>query len=287
MSRPGLAIVARDRCRSSSIRRSPADSRNRSSWICNVTFLVFFYLSTVFAAAQLTTASSATSGSTQRVSLAASPALVRLPSLNATRSAVEVSFPPTPNLFLTFNLCSLTSNTSLLPTVLIATTVDPSWAFGARSTADAGSGGTAEGGYNRRSRDGGLWSLTWDKGFGNWTMIGLGPGETVKVLLDLGFEADGSTRSSTGVGNVNVQLGISSLSKFCTAQADILVDCQIRCIRCLQTVHTWVTLRILRPSSFLLFSIDSHTRSPRTQITRCPPPNYPSRRSQPIPPVQT
>ncbi|KAI9638344.1 calcium channel [Dioszegia hungarica] len=141
-------------------------------------------------------------GPIQNLSIAAIPALINLTPLNSTRPTIQLSLPPTPDLFLTFNLCSLTSNSSLLPTVLISTAADPAWSLGARSTADSGSGGTREGGHNRRSRQGAVWSLVWDKGFGNWTMSGMGQGEQVKMLLSLDVDVNGAFRSGVGAGNM-------------------------------------------------------------------------------------
>lgn len=201
---------ARDR-HPKSIEGRPPDPQ---IWSIIPILLLCLSLLTSPAFAQSSSTSSSQSGPTALYNIATIPALINLPALNSSRPAIELSFPPTPNLFLTFNLCSLTSNSSFLPTILISTSTSPAWSLGSRSTSDLGSGGTQEGGYNRRSRSGGLWSLTWDKGFGNWTVEGLGQGESVKVLLALNIDTDGASRIVSGTGNIAVQLGISSLSKY-------------------------------------------------------------------------
>lgn len=71
---------------------------------------------------------------------------------------------------------------------------------------DPDSGGTSY--ANRRMRDGGLWSLSWDGGFANWTY----PGEDAlggPVGMRIGFEEG----LDVAEGNVVIQLGASTEGK--------------------------------------------------------------------------
>ncbi|RSH91307.1 stretch-activated cation channel mid1 [Saitozyma podzolica] len=111
-------------------------------------------------------------------------------------------------LYITINICALTSNTSILPTVLVSTASPPSWTLGTRTSPDSGSGGTSEGGWNLKSRSGNLWEMTLDEGFGNWTWTGDPVGTS--LMFGLGLLADGTTQSVSASGNVAIQLGVSS-----------------------------------------------------------------------------
>jgi calcium channel MID1 len=108
-----------------------------------------------------------------------------------------VNLPTNSPLYITINICALTSNTSILPTVLVSTASPPSWTLGTRTSSDSGSGGTSEGGWNLKSRSGNLWEMTLDEGFGS-------------LMFGLGLLADGTTQSVSASGNVAIQLGVSS-----------------------------------------------------------------------------
>lgn len=203
----------RRKCRPPERHRRSSTTRQIHQPIPILLLLLYLAMGQFFVAAQTATSTVSVAEPTQTLSVIAIPSLINLPALNSTRPAIQLSFPASRDLFLTFNLCSLTSNTSLVPTVLISTSSDTVWTLGPRPITDATSGGTREGGYNRRSRAGGLWSLTWDKGFGNWTIERQEGGSVVKVLIDLAMGSDGTARPVSGAGNVGVQLGVSSSSK--------------------------------------------------------------------------
>nr|XP_031862828.1 uncharacterized protein CI109_001840 [Kwoniella shandongensis]KAA5529900.1 hypothetical protein CI109_001840 [Kwoniella shandongensis] len=158
-----------------------------------------------------------TSTSTPTLNLATLPTTLSLPLLNTTAPLLQLSFPSTASLFLTFSICSLSSNNSILPTILISTGGSDSTTFnlGLKSISDPSSGGVSRygSGYNRRSgRSGSTWSVSWDKGFGNWTWAGQEDVE-VDILIGLGLATDGVTMSPLDVtGGVTIQLGASTRS---------------------------------------------------------------------------
>ena len=125
--------------------------------------------------------------------------------LNSTHPLLHVNLPPQTR-YLTLNLCSLSSNTSLIPVVLVSTTSPPVYDLGAQPVSAAGSGGV--GTANLRSRTTNTWEISWDKGFGNWT--GVSTGE-VDVLIGLNVANNGSLIGGvSATGNVVVQLGASA-----------------------------------------------------------------------------
>lgn len=144
------------------------------------------------------------------------PATVSLPPLNSSHPLLQLALPSTSSLYLTFSVCSLTSNTTILPTVLISTSSPASFNLGSKPIRDASAGGvpTSSGGkgYNYKSgKNGATWELAWSSGFGNWTLNGTSETQ-VHLLLGLGLGSDGSTLNTTGVGNGNVvvQMGAST-----------------------------------------------------------------------------
>lgn len=168
------------------------------------------------------------------LAISAIPAILTLPPLNASHPLLELTIPALASTYISINLCSLPSgwnaSSAGVPTILVSRdaesgaderdTVDR-WAFqrsGAGSR-DGDSGGTEEGGPNRRSaaRDGGgeLWRLQWDKGFANWTYIGEG-GATAgtRMLLGIGLTTDGSVRAVEEDGNVVVQIAVGGNGTF-------------------------------------------------------------------------
>lgn len=170
-------------------------------------------------AAQTTTGlSSSAATNTPTSSFKSLPTTVSLPPLSISHPLLQLSLPSTStsSLYLTFSICSLTSNPTMLPTVLISTSSPASFNLGSKPIRDASAGGvpTSSGGqgYNFKSgKNGVTWGLQWSNGFGNWTLNGTSEAQ-VNLLLGLGLGNDGRTLNTTGVGNGNVvvQMGISA-----------------------------------------------------------------------------
>ncbi|KAK4683913.1 calcium channel MID1, partial [Tremellales sp. Uapishka_1] len=173
-------------------------------------------LSTATSSITLSTTSSAlasssaasTSAVTPTHSLAALPTTLSL-ALDTSSPSFVLAIPATTDLFLTFNLCSLSSNTSLLPNILITTTSPNAFTLGTRTSADSASGGlkSSANGFNRKNRAGNVWSIEWDLGFGNWTYSG---GEDVGVLIGLGMDNSGVVSAVDVEGDVVMQIGVSA-----------------------------------------------------------------------------
>nr|KIR84607.1 calcium channel [Cryptococcus tetragattii IND107] len=170
-------------------------------------------------AAQTTTGlSSSAATNTPTSSFKSLPTTVSLPPLSISHPLLQLSLPSTStsSLYLTFSICSLTSNPTMLPTVLISTSSPASFNLGSKPIRDASAGGvpTSSGGqgYNFKSgKNGVTWGLQWSNGFGNWTLNGTSEPQ-VNLLLGLGLGNDGRTLNTTGVGNGNVVPLNSSLS---------------------------------------------------------------------------
>ena len=159
----------------------------------------------------LTSTQSSTSPSladpTPTISISTLPTLLNLPSLNSSVPAIRVSLPSTSPLYITLNICSFASDTSLVPTVLVSTASPPTFALGTRSNPDRLSGGV--GTANRRNRGGTVWQLEWDAGFANWTWSGgeVGAG----MLVGLGVGTEGTVNGSAmGQASAVVQMGVSN-----------------------------------------------------------------------------
>lgn len=188
-----------------------------SAMVTLVLLCMLFMLSSVVA--QTTTGlSSSTATNTPTSPLKSLPTTISLPPLNISHPLLQLSLPSTStsSLYLTFSLCSLTSNPTMLPTVLISTSSPASFNLGSKPIRDASAGGvpTSSGGqgYNFKSgKNGVTWGLQWSNGFGNWTLNGTSEAQ-VNLLLGLGLGNDGRTMNTTGVGNGNVvmQMGIST-----------------------------------------------------------------------------
>lgn len=196
--------------------KSPG-SIHTSAMVTLVLFCMLSMLSSVVA--QTTTSlSSSTATNTPTSSFKSLPTTVSLPPLNISHPLLQLSLPSTStsSLYLTFSICSLTSNPAILPTVLISTSSPASFNLGSKPIRDASAGGvpTSSGGqgYNFKSEKNGVtWGLQWSNGFGNWTLNGTSEAQ-VNLLLGLGLGNDGRTLNTTGVGNGNVvvQMGIST-----------------------------------------------------------------------------
>lgn len=136
-----------------------------------------------------------------QISISSMPSTTTLPALNTSSSVLDITLPPSPSLYLTLSICSLNSNDTQLPSVLVSTS-PPDFELDERTTADRASGGTER--ANRRVRGGGLWSLSWDQGFANWT----NPSDDAlqgPVGMRLGFVQD----QEIAEGNLVLQLRVS------------------------------------------------------------------------------
>jgi hypothetical protein len=136
------------------------------------------------------------------------PLTVTLPPLNTSTQAFDLSITSTSpiiSLFLTLSICSLGSNTSIIPAVLVS--LDPeNFDIDENSVPDRNSGGVGK--ANRKA---------WDKGFANWTYVDEEGADS--VTMRIGF-AEGEEASE---GNVVLQLGASvdgMSPAYCIRQAD-------------------------------------------------------------------
>ncbi|WVR05245.1 hypothetical protein IAU60_002257 [Kwoniella sp. DSM 27419] len=174
---------------------------------------------------------SSTTQATRTYAFPSLPTTVSLPPLNTSQPVIQLDLPFVSSLYLTFSICSLTDDSTLLPTILL-TTADRDQALdegesifdlGSRTNADALSGGTRKGYYNRRNgKNGDVWGLTWDKGFANWTLSDGSDSDDgddsgyvrVSVLVGLGLQADGITVDMDGedafAGGAVVQMSASA-----------------------------------------------------------------------------
>jgi calcium channel MID1 len=135
------------------------------------------------------------------------PITVTLPALNTSTPAFDLSITslnPITSLYLTLSICSLGSNTSIIPAVLV-TTNPGEFDIDENSVSDRNSGGVEK--ANRRARGGDVWALAWDRGFANWTFVDeveddSEDGGVREVVMRIGF-AEGIEISE---GNVVIQL---------------------------------------------------------------------------------
>jgi hypothetical protein len=133
------------------------------------------------------------------------PFTVTLPALNSSNPILDLILPtsafPSSSIYLTLSICSLNSNTSQTPNVLVST-APPDYEQDDRMTSDADSGGTAR--TNMRMRGGDLWNLSWDEGFANWTYPDQDALES-PVGIRIGFEEG----LDVAEGNLLIQLSAS------------------------------------------------------------------------------
>ena len=168
------------------------------------------------------------------ISISAIPSLLTLPPLNASNPLVELTIPALSSTYLTFNLCALPSGWNAsspgVPRILVSHDAEDGerdavarWAFAraGQGARDMSSGGTKQGGANRRStaRDnaGEVWRLEWDKGFANWTYADRGAMSGVKVLIGMGLQTDGTVSPVEDQGNVVVHMGIAGTGVYISA----------------------------------------------------------------------
>lgn len=150
------------------------------------------------------------------VSTASLPLTLSLPPLNASKPAFDLQINPAAtvtSLCLTFSICSLGSNASIIPAVVVSTDL-PNFDLGDDSDSDKSSGGVAK--ANRRGGGGDVWALAWDKGFANWTYVD-DEGLTGPIGSRIGY-AEGEEISD---GNVVLQLGAATDGKLVLARLRI------------------------------------------------------------------
>ncbi|WWC69498.1 uncharacterized protein I206_103440 [Kwoniella pini CBS 10737] len=154
--------------------------------------------------------STPTSQATKTYSIDSLPTSVSIPALNKTSPLIQVVLPITNLLYLTFSLCTLTSNTTLLPTILLSTSDLPTFDMGNKPISDQTSGGTKSVGYNQKNnKNGQNWNIALDKGFGNYTLNSTDQ-VPVNILFGLGLEDDGSTLDELDVtGGIVIQMDAS------------------------------------------------------------------------------
>jgi len=187
--------------------RPPDKARNIRS---TAMFHVLLFLVALICVPLLTIAQSATVSTT--VNLPDLPLQLTLPPLNSTSPTIQLSLANTSNLFITFDICSLGSNTTLIPTVLVSTASPPSFNFGTRSSLDYGSGGVGK--PNRRNRAGTVWRLEWSMGFANWTKTDV-DSLPISILIGNGLQIDGTVDESLlEQGNVIVRVGLATDGRF-------------------------------------------------------------------------
>jgi hypothetical protein len=196
------------------------------------------------------------------------PTTLSLPSLNASARQIRLSLPPR-STYITLNICGLTSNATLLPDVRISTSEEASFDI-TRVSRDHSSGGV--GIPNRRARGSDTWNLSWDKGFANWTRIGLDESSSeggVEMLLGLGLTLTGNLEAGLTVasGNVVIQLSISEDGEHVLHMSllQVQADLQHRFMGCPAHPLSWATQQLTkhfssRTSFYLLLRTNPRTR---------------------------
>ena len=174
----------------------------------------FFLALLVFALTICTTTFAQLSLSTSSL-----PLTVTLPPLNTSTQAFDLSITspsPITSLYLTLSICSLGSNTSIIPAILVS--LDPeNFDIDENSVSDRNSGGVLK--ANRKARGADVWALAWDKGFANWTYVDEEGVDNVTTRIRF------AKREEASEGNVVLQLGASvdgiSAASTSICQADI------------------------------------------------------------------
>jgi hypothetical protein len=145
------------------------------------------------------------------------PLTVTLPPLNTTTQAYDLSITSPSSLitslYLTLSICSVGSNTSIIPAILVS--LDPeNFDIDQNSVSDRTSGGVDK--ANRKARGAAVWALAWDRGFANWTYADDDGVESVLMRLEF---AEGEEVSE---GNVVIQLGASLDGTSALSTVDLL-----------------------------------------------------------------
>ncbi|WVF72129.1 hypothetical protein IAT40_006941 [Kwoniella sp. CBS 6097] len=184
-----------------------------------------------------TSTSTASASATRTYSLSTLPTSLSLPALNTSSPAIQLDLPSISSIYLTFSICTLTSDQTLLPNILISIDDPPNFDLSSSSKLvnDASSGGLGTGktGWNQRTgKNGGTWLINWEKGFGNFTIStssssadddddGDGAGEgaviddgeqvPISILFDLSTEDDDADDGESGVtGDLVIQMSAST-----------------------------------------------------------------------------
>lgn len=172
------------------------------------------------ASASSAASASSTPSMTRTISLSTLPTTLALDPLNASNPAIQLDFSQTPSLYITLNICSLGTNTTILPSAVVSLQSPADFAVG-RTNLDPDSGGLDI--PNRLDREGDPWVLEWNKGFANWTTNVPDNQFQASLLLAIGLGLDGSVDNTSlpaNVGNIVLQIGASTRRELCR----ILVD---------------------------------------------------------------
>jgi len=181
------------------------------------------------------------------VSTSSLPLTVALPPLNTSTQAYDLSITsasPITSLYLTLSICSVGSNTSIIPAVLVA--LDPeNFDIDENSVSDRASGGVEK--ANRKARGADVWALAWDKGFANWTYVDDEGADS--VVMRIGF-AEGEEVSE---GNVVIQLGASVEGRSIDSCTNTMLTCRTStsCIDndAISWGHDFYSITIILPTS--------------------------------------
>jgi len=163
---------------------------------------------------------SSTTSATRTIIASTLPTTLSLAPLNYSNPSIQIDLPTRPTFYITVNICSLGTNTSILPSALVSTVDTPSFALG-QSKTDASSGGVS--GPNIVSQDETVWKLRWESGFANWTWTDGDVG--ANILVGLGLGDDGQVDYDAvprDLGNVVVQVSISTLGESATIKAPLM-----------------------------------------------------------------
>jgi len=181
------------------------------------------------------------------VSTSSLPLTVALPPLNTSTQAYDLSITsasPITSLYLTLSICSVGSNTSIIPAVLVA--LDPeNFDIDENSVPDRTSGGVEK--ANEKARGADVWALAWDKGFANWTYVDDEGADS--VVMRIGF-AEGMEVSE---GNVLLQLGASVEGRSTNSCTNTMLTCRTStsCIDndAISRRHDFYSITIILPTS--------------------------------------
>ncbi|WWC90056.1 uncharacterized protein L201_004988 [Kwoniella dendrophila CBS 6074] len=216
---------------------STSTSALASSTISSTRTTISSSRTTSISTSTVSASSSSIASATKTYSIPSLPTTVTLPALNKTTPLIQLVLPQVNPIYLTFSICTLTSNTTLLPTILL-TTLTPeddlddsdnlSFDLGSRPIIDKSSGGIISqnngngGGYNEKNnKNGNIWNIILNKGFGNFTLNYENSFKTY-ILFGLGLEMDGQTLDDLDVvGNLIIQMTASENGPLQTISSSI------------------------------------------------------------------
>ncbi|WVQ98698.1 hypothetical protein IAU59_005829 [Kwoniella sp. CBS 9459] len=193
------------------------------------------FTATTSSSSSQSASSNALAASTRTYSLPTIPTSLSLPALNTSVPAIQLDLPSISSIYLTFSICTLTSDQSLLPNILVSTIDPPNFDLDSSSKLiydrDSGGLGQSKTGWNQRvGKNGNTWLINWEKGFGNYTFStsssddndddgdsdgdsgeGSDEGEQVpmSILFDLGT-ADDEDGGAGVTGNMVIQMSAST-----------------------------------------------------------------------------